>query len=152
MVCWFYPLSSTIHKYGERIRHLEHVNNRLHGQATHYTLGTAPNTPDDDKLHHCSQPSSPTPSRPPNQISPLTTTPITSAHPHSLPLPSPHSRAPADSSNSSSLSRRKWLQPSDPGLILGTPPDSPGQCSWHILLLGLVTNLFEGCLIDVQLL
>lgn len=126
MVCWSYSLSSTIHKYEEKIRHLEHVNNRLHGQATHYTLGTAPNTPDDDKLQHCS---SPTPSRPPNQISPLTTTPITLAHPHSSSLPYPHSHPPANTSKSAPLSRRKWLQPSDPGLILGTPHDSPGQCS-----------------------
>lgn len=133
MEYWSYPLSSTIHKYGERIRHLEHINNRLHGQATHYTLGTAPNTPDDDKLHHCSNPSSPTPPRPPNQTSPLTTTPITSAHPHGSPLPYPHSRTPTDSSKSASLSRRKWLQPSDPGLIMGTPPDSPGQCSYMYL-------------------
>jgi chromosome segregation ATPase len=33
-------LKSTIQKLEDKIRHLEHVNNRLHGQATHYSLGS----------------------------------------------------------------------------------------------------------------
>ena len=32
---------STIQKLEEKARHLQHVNNRLHGQATHYSLGSA---------------------------------------------------------------------------------------------------------------
>ena len=32
---------STIQKLEEKARHLQHVNNRLHGQATHYSVGLA---------------------------------------------------------------------------------------------------------------
>ena len=162
---------STIQKLEDKIRHLEHVNNRLHGQATHYSLGSVyhshfvsllslalrncspshsrtssyPNTPDDDKLWRRPRSAAHTPSSshpPQTPTSPLSTPPPPLRHPHTSTLPqtptsSTHHQAPrpSDSSKSSPLNRRKWLQPSDPGLILGSPspslPHSPPPHSHH---------------------
>ena len=85
-----------------------------------------PNTPDDAKLQRRSPPS----------VSPLHTPPprLTTAHPLSTPPSAHHNpHMQAEVSKSAPLNRRKWLQPSDPGLILGMapPPTSPQTRHTH---------------------
>ena len=115
-----YIVCSHIHKLEDRVRHLEHINNRLHGQATHYSLGSFPNSPDNAKIHHHTH----SPSHSPHKThkSTVTTSPGPSSRHthHQTPLPMNHSQIQTQESKSSPLNRRKWLEPSDPGLILGT--------------------------------
>ena len=90
---------------------------------THTHRSSFPNSPDDDKICHRPRSASHTPSHPPSTHSP------TQSPGHTLTPPHPHTPTSTNhnshtSSQRSPFNRRKWLQPSDPGLIFGTPPPS----------------------------
>lgn len=95
---------STIHGLEDEVRHLRHVNNRLHGQATHYSLSSS----DNKSTPH--EPGS-TPSRP-----------RSSPHYHAQTPPSATPPRTEPTSSAQRLTRRKWLEPSEPGLIFGNEP------------------------------
>lgn len=117
----------TIHTLEDEVRHLEHIKNRMHSMGTHYQLGYS-TTQELTETKHKTQSPAAYPSHkpkhsPPQQPASHTQQPAS----HTQQQPHPVEQKASSVTPEQSLTKRKWLETSDPSLFGGTPSKHRGR-------------------------